>query len=68
MGMSPKKWELAAVGISVAVGCWTCTNFHNREAHIVGAADVDIRAAFVRAVEVGRTAAEMIEAYALARL
>jgi AhpD family alkylhydroperoxidase len=68
MVMTPKERELVAVGISVAVGCWTCTNFHTREAHTVGAAEADIRRAIVRAVEIRRTAANMIEAHALARL
>ncbi len=68
MVMTPKERELVAVGVSVAVGCWTCTNFHTREAHTVGAAEADIRRAIVRAVEIRRTAANMIEAHAIARL
>lgn len=68
MVMTLKERELVAVGVSVAVGCWTCTNFHTREAHTMGAAEADIRRAIVRAVEIRRTAADMIEAHALARL
>lgn len=68
MVMTLKERELVAVGVSVAVGCWTCTNFHTRAAYTVGVAAVDIRRAIVRAVEIRRTAADMIEAHALARL
>ncbi len=68
MAITPKEKELAAVGISIAAGCKPCTDFHVRKVRELGASDAEIQQAMTEALSVRRAAADVMEAYGLARL
>lgn len=68
MAITSKEKELAAVGISIAAGCKPCTDFHVKKVREFGAADAEIKQAMDDALSVRRGAADIIEAYGLARL
>lgn len=68
MAITPKEKELAAVGMSVATGCKPCTDFHVKAARTSGATDAEIKQAMSDALAVRRGAADIMEAYGLARL
>jgi len=68
MAITSKEKELAAVGISIATGCMPCTDFHVKKVREFGASDAEIKQAITDALSVRREAAEIMEAYGLARL
>jgi AhpD family alkylhydroperoxidase len=68
MAITSKEKELAAVAIAIAAGCNPCTDFHVKRAHEVGASDAEIKQAMTDALSVRRGAADIMEAYGLARL
>jgi AhpD family alkylhydroperoxidase len=68
MTITAREKETAAVGISVAAGCKPCTDHHVREAAKAGAGDDEIRQAVAYALQVRRSAADIMEAHALAQL
>ena len=68
MTLTHKEKEIVAAGISAATGCKSCTHFHLGAAREAGATDAEIRQAIDDALTVRRQAADVIEAYALARL
>jgi AhpD family alkylhydroperoxidase len=68
MAIKPKERELAAIGISVVAGCKPCTDFHIKVARKARASDEEIRRAVADALQVRRSATEIMERYALAHL
>jgi AhpD family alkylhydroperoxidase len=68
MAITSKEKELAAVGISIATGCMPCTDFHVTKVREFGASDTEIKQAMTDALSVRRGAADIMEAYGLARL
>jgi AhpD family alkylhydroperoxidase len=56
------------VRISIAAGCKPCTDFHVRKVREAGAADAEIKQAIGDALSVRRGAADIMEAYGVARL
>jgi AhpD family alkylhydroperoxidase len=68
MAISVKEKELAAVGMSVAIGCKPCTDFHVKAARKSGASDAEIKQAMSDALAVRRRATEIMEAYGLVHL
>jgi AhpD family alkylhydroperoxidase len=63
-----KEQEIAAVGISVAVGCKPCTSHHVRAARKAGATDEEMKAAVALALSVQANAAAAMETFFLTRL
>jgi AhpD family alkylhydroperoxidase len=68
MAITVKEKELAAVGISVASGCKPCTDYHVKAVREAGASDEEINQAVADALSVRESAADFMEAHALARL
>lgn len=68
MPISAKEHELAAVGISVAVGCKPCTSHHVRAAREAGGSDEELKAAVRVALSVQASAAEAMERFFFTRL
>ena len=63
-----KEQELAAVGISVAVGCKPCTSHHVRAARNAGATDEEMKGAVSLALSVRANAGAAMESFFLTRL
>jgi len=68
MAMNAKEEELAAVGISVVVGCKPCTVHHVRAAGEAGATDGELKGAVDLALSVQLSATEAMEGFFLTRL
>lgn len=68
MAITTKEKELAAIGISVAVGCKACVIHHVGAARAAGATDSDMKQAVTHALSVRRSATEVMERYFFARL
>ncbi len=68
MALRLKEKELAAVGISVVTGCKPCTDYHVKAAREARASDEEIKQAVADALAVRRSATEIMEGYALAKL
>jgi len=65
MPLSAKERELVAVGISLAAGCKTCTNFHFKKVRGAGASDEEIEQAMTDAIAVRDKAKRIMEWHGL---
>ncbi len=68
MTITPKEKELVAVAISLAAGCKPCTDHHVKVARKARATGEEIRQAADNALEIRRTATQIMEAHASAHL
>ena len=65
MPLSVKERELVAVGVSLATGCKTCTNFHFKKVRGAGASDEEIEQAMTDAIAVRDKAKRIMEWHGL---
>ena len=65
MPLSVKERELVAVGISLAAGCKTCTNFHFKKVRGAGASDEEIEQAMTDAIAVRDKAKRIMQWHGL---
>jgi AhpD family alkylhydroperoxidase len=68
MAITVKEKELTAVAVSVASGCKPCTNYHIKKVREAGASDEEIEQAVADALSVRKSATQVMQAHALARL
>ncbi len=68
MAVRLREKELVAVGISVVTGCKPCTDHHVKAAREARASDEEIKQAVADALAVRKSATEILEGYALAKL
>ena len=68
MAISTKELEIAAVGISVAVGCKPCTSHHVRAAREAGASDEEMEGAVELAIAVQASATDAMDRFFLTRI
>lgn len=59
-GLTETQQELIAVGVSIAAGCKPCTAYHLKAARATGASDEEIRLAVAYALEMRRSATEIM--------
>ncbi len=65
MPLSVKERELVAVGVSLAAGCKTCTNFHFKKVRGAGASDEEIEQAMTDAIAVRDKAKRIMQWHGL---
>jgi AhpD family alkylhydroperoxidase len=58
--LTETQQELIAVGVSIAAGCKPCTAYHLKAARAAGASDEEIRQAVAHALEMRRSATEIM--------
>jgi len=68
MALNTKEQEVAAVGVSVAVGCKPCAIHHMRAARAAGASDEDLKGAVTVALSVHESAVDAMQRFFLTRL
>ena len=68
MTLRLKEREMAAVSASVAAGCKPCTDYHVKASREAKLNDDEIRAAIDIAVDMRRSALEVMQAHGLANL
>lgn len=68
MPLSVKERELVAVGVSLAAGCKTCTNFHFKKVRGASASDEEIEQAMTDAITVRDKAKRIMEWHGLRTL
>ena len=61
MSLTTREKELVAVGVSLAAGCKTCTNYHFKKVRGAGASDEEIEQAMVDAIAVRDKAKKIME-------
>ena len=63
MSLTTKEKELVAVGVSLAAGCKSCTNYHFKKVRDAGASDEEIEQAMVDAIVVRDKAKKIMEGH-----
>lgn len=63
MSLTAKERELIAVGVSLAAGCKTCTDYHFKKVRAAGASDEEIEQAMTDAIVVRDKAKGIMEGH-----